>query len=72
MVSLASLLIGSSHSLRLDNRSRMSREVHVRFWESARVRFLRATQLKDRSKFKKFGFLGKKSQSQILTQGNSY
>ncbi len=31
--------------MRLGDRSRMSREVHVRFWESARVRFPRATHL---------------------------
>jgi len=29
----------------------MSREVHVRFWESARVRFLRATQLAERGDY---------------------
>jgi hypothetical protein len=33
-----------SASQRLDNRSRMNREVHVRFWESAGVRFPCATQ----------------------------
>ena len=31
--------------MRLNDRSRMSREVHVRFWESVGVRFPRATQL---------------------------
>jgi transposase len=31
--------------MRLNDRSRMSREVHVRFWESAGVRFPRATHL---------------------------
>ena len=30
---------------RLDNRSRVSREPHARFWESAEARFLRATRL---------------------------
>jgi hypothetical protein len=30
---------------RLDDRSRMSREVHVRFWEGVGVQFSRATQL---------------------------
>lgn len=30
---------------RLDDRSRMNREVHVRFWEGAGVKFSRATQL---------------------------
>ena len=36
--------IGARPSVRLDDRSRMSREVHVRFWESARVRSPRATR----------------------------
>ena len=44
-----SLPIGNSLSLWLDNRSRMSREVHVRFWQSARVGFPRATQLDKKS-----------------------
>jgi hypothetical protein len=29
----------------LDDRSRMNREVHLRFWEGLAVRFRRATQL---------------------------
>jgi len=36
---------GALRSERLDDRSRMSRETHVRFWESARVRSPRATHL---------------------------
>ena len=30
---------------RVDDRSRMNREVHVRFWEGVEVKFFRATQL---------------------------
>ena len=37
--------IGAPRSWGLNDRSRMSREVHVRFWESAGVRFPRATRL---------------------------
>src|SRR5450759_5379994 len=36
---------GSSLKLRLDNRSWMTGDCHVQFWESARVRFPRATRL---------------------------
>ena len=43
-INRGSLPTGTSCSLRLDNRSRMSREVHVRFSESARVKFPRATR----------------------------
>ena len=43
-INRGSLPTGTSYSLRLDNRSRMSREVHVRFSESARVKFPRATR----------------------------
>lgn len=38
-------LIGVQRYEWLDDRSRMSREVHVRFWESAGVRLSCATQL---------------------------
>ena len=37
-------LTGASHR-RLDDRSRMNREVHVRFWEGVGVKFPCATQL---------------------------
>ena len=45
--SRCSLLIGRSlrNRVRLDDVSRMSREVHVRFWEGLGVRFPRATRL---------------------------
>ena len=44
--SLSSLRCGLMESdLRLDNKSRMSREVHVRFREGLGVRFPRATRL---------------------------
>jgi hypothetical protein len=36
----------------------MSREVHVRFWESARVRFPRATQLANKHASKLGAFEG--------------
>src|SRR4051794_34333198 len=45
--SRASLCTGRwGYGLRLDDRSRMSREVHVRLWEGVGVRLLRATRLK--------------------------
>ena len=45
VISQSFLPIGNSLGLRLDNRSRVNREVHIRFWESARVKIPRATHL---------------------------
>ena len=42
--SLICLRIGRWYQ-RFDDRSRMNREVHVRFWEGVGVKFSRATQL---------------------------
>jgi len=44
LVSRTCSRIGSRRQ-RLDDRSRMNREVHVRFWEGLAVRFRWATQL---------------------------